>query len=586
MFLETPNICACETNNKHRLKIFVAVLFFMSIIPAVLAKTVIEYNNGGYEDVIVVMPKSENAKECLVQIDDNINFMSPVIERKISAYSEMAVFRLEKKNRPYYWRYQMKDANGLAGDWQNQLEVRTMIPSENELFFMEGNNYKITEPVKFYFYVRNDADYPNTYEYDVSIRTESIVDDEKVMEVKDVLFGKVVLGPKSSKLVKTEMKIKNELEVNKKYYALARVNDYRTIEDFYIEPSYKADIFTKELERMVGKKVKLYITNTSDENIRELKVNLVTSYNLKVDKWWDKREVTDMPPGATEYFEWDVDVLSPGKSEINIDIISDGGMQRIQKVFMPFEGSLVAERIGDLNVSVNEISELKINFANAVEHARSENIELVISGPEDAKDKIEVLNNGQMLNFGAGSSQCAKEFLDNCSVETTWKIIAKEAGAYQYYLKNDGFEITSTGPDSTDRGNIYVFAGKGKLNLTINGDEFMSEISSNKKEPFNYDVFIYNYAEEPDNVKIKIVPKGKGWYVHFYDEKELKNGNEFEVIIKANSSRKFRLVLNPESNDRINQNLTVTNPFEVRILASSSKNSENHDELRAIAKIE
>lgn len=554
----------------------------MSIIPAVLAKTVIEYNNGNSEDIIVVMPKSENAKEYVVQIDDNINFMSPVIEKKITADRERMVFRLEKKNGPYYWRYQMKDAKGFVGDWQNQLEVRKMIPAEDKLFFMEGDKYKITEPIKFYFYVRNDADHSNTYEYDISIRTESVVDNEKTMEVKDVLFGKVDLGPRSSKLVKATMSIKDELEVNKRYYAMARLNDYKAVEDFYIVPSYKADIFTKELEKMVGKKVRLYVTNTSDENIRELKVNMVTSYNLKVDKWWDRREAMDMAPGATEYFEWDVDVLGPGKSEVNIDIISDGGMQRLQKVFTPFEGSLVAERIGDLSVSVNEISEIKIKVANASEYARSENVELVIFGSEDMNNKIEVLDNDNISDFSAGSSQCAKEFSDGCSVELAWKIIALEAGTYEYYLKVKGFEITSAGAGSPNRGNLYAFEGEHKLNLTINGNEAMSEISSSKKEPFNYDIFIYNHSAEPDIAKIKITPKGKGWYVHFYDDKELKNSREFEVKIEADSSRKFRLVLNPESN----QNFPATNPFEVRISATSVKNSENYDELQAIAKIE
>lgn len=586
MFIKTNNICACETYNKRRLKLFVAVLFFISIIPAVIAKTVVEYNNGNYEDIILAMPESENAKEYMIEIDDNVNFMSPVIEKKVSADRERVVFRLERKNKPYYWRYRVKNMDGSVGDWQNQLEVKKTIPAENVLFFMEGNSYKIAEPIKFYFYVRNDGDYLNTYEYDISIRTEAVVDSKKTMEVKDVLFGKVDIGPKSSKLIKTKMKTKNELEVDKKYYAVARVNDYNAVEDFYIEPSYEADILTKELERMTGRRVGLYITNTSDENIDTLKANLVTSYNLKVDRWWDGKEAINIAPGAAEYFEWNVDVLSPGKSEVNIDVISDGGTQRLQKVFTPFEGSLVAEKISDLSVSVNEISDIKIKVANALEYARNENVELVIGGSTEMKNNIEILDNNQIFNFGAGSNQCANEFHDRCSVELNWKIVAKKAGIYEYHLKNNGFEIAPADAGLAHSANMYAFEGDRRLNLVINGDEARSEISSNKKEPFNYDIFIYNYSAESDTAKIKIIPNEKGWYVHFYDEKELKNGNEFELKIEANSSRRFRLVLNPESEGIKNQNWSVANPFEVRILASSAKNPKNYEEVRAVARIE
>lgn len=585
MFIETKNICACQTDNRHRLKVFVSVLFFISLMPAVLAKTVIEYNNGAYDDVVVVMPKSENAKGYTVQVDDNINFMSPVIERKITADREKLVFRLRKMAKPYYWRYQMEEKNGSFGDWQNQLELRNMVPPEDKLFFMEGNDYQISEPIGFYFYIRNDSDQPNAYEYDISIRTDAVVDKETTKEVKDVIFGKVNLGPRSSKLIKTEMKTEDDLEVNKKYYAVARVNEYSATEDFNIIPSYKADILTKELEKGTGKKVKLYITNTGSEALKTLKVNMSTSYNLQVEKWWDNREAAALAPGGVEYFEWDVKVLELGKSEVDFDVLSDGGTQRLQKVFMPYSGSLVAKEMPGINVAINEISNLKIRVANISETPVADDVELVIAGNAEAEGKIEVLEKNQEINVGSGSNKCSIDLTDDCSGELSWRLIGKEVGTYEYYLRSGGYDIKPALSEIVRSGKINVKKSIHILDITIDG-EADSETKTSNKGPFNYDITINNRSSNSDSVKIKIISEGKGWYVHFYDGKELLGGDEFTAEIGAESSKNFLLVLNPYSTDSGSLGKSVTNPFGVRVSAISAASAENYDEVRIFAKVE
>jgi hypothetical protein len=561
------------------------VLFFISLIPAVLAKTVIEYNNSKYDDIIVAMPKSENAKGYLVQVDDNINFMSPVIERKITADKDRLVFRLKKMVKPYYWRYQTEEKDGSLGDWQNQLELRGMVPAEDKLFFMEGSYYKISEPVRFYFYVRNDADLPNTYEYDISIRTDAIVDKEETIEVKDVIFGKVNLGPRSSKLIRTEMKTEDDLGVNKRYYAMAKVNDYSANEDFYIIPSYRADILTKELERGTGNKVKLYITNTSDEALKTLKVNMSTSHNLRIEKWWDDKGVTALESGEVEYFEWEVVVLELGKSEVDFDVFSDGGTQRLQKIFMPYSGALVAKEIPDINIPINEISELRVRIANTSDVPNADNVELVIAGGGEMENKIEVPEKNQKINAGPGSSDCAIDFADNCSGELVWKLIGREIGTYEYYLRSGGYDIKPAFSEIVKSGKINVKESVSDLDMTING-EIDSETRTSSKGPFYYDIMINNRSSSDDFVKIGIISEGKGWYVHFYDDKELQSGDEFTVEIGAESSRSFRLVLNPYSTDPGSIGKSVTNPFEVRMSAISTIDADNRDEVRISAKIE
>jgi len=555
-------------------------------MPAVLAKTIIENNNSGYEDAVLILPKIQNAKEYVIQIDDNLNFISPEIEKTVNTNKDKAIFRLKKRRTPYYWRYQVKNVNGEVGEWKNQLELKKYIPDADKMLIMDGRSYKISDPINFYFFIRNMGSLFRVYEYSVSIRTDVIINNESRTETRDVIYNKVTLAPDSYRLVRAEMKANDFLEVNKKYHAIARIDDYETAEDFYIEPSYKADIITSELERGTGKKVKLYITNTSDDEIKTLKASISTSYNIVVNGWWDKKEADNIKSGAVEYFEWDADITELSKSEIDIDIFSDGGTQRLRKVFMPYSGALVVKEVPDVDIFMNEISDIKLRIANISDISQNENIELAVTGMEGSEGKMEILDKYQTFKAGAGSVRCSNEFLDDCSADLVWKIIGKRAGTYEYYLTSRGYDIKISGENIVKHGVIHVMESDHALDLTINGNQSLLEKKSNKKEPFSYDLQLYNYSANADMAKIRITPKGKGWYVHFYDGNELKNGSEFETDIDADSSKMFRLILNPQSNDPKNFGTSVTNPFETQISVVSLKNASNSDQVRAVAEIE
>lgn len=586
MFIDTKNICDCQNRNKHRLKFFVSVLFFLSLLPVVMAKTIIEYNNSNYEYAVLRVPKIENAKEYIIQIDDSMNYMSPDIEKKIPANREKAIFRLLKKHKPYHWRYQVKLMNGEIGDWNNQLEVPKYTPSEDKLFMMEGDRFKISDRIFFYFYIRNDGDLPETYEYDASIRTDVVADNVRQSEARGVVYGKVDLTPKSYKLIRAEMKVGDFLEVNKEYHTVARIDGYEATKNFYIEPSYKGDISTKEIETGTGEKVKLYITNTSDEEIKSLKANMSTSYNLVVDEWWQMREVSYLAPGATEYFEWNMKVSEPGKSEVDIDILSDGGTQRLQKTFMSYMGALIVDDYPELYISANEITDIRFRIANILDVPKNTNVELVVVGLQDGGGKVDVLEENQKFESGEGSEECAKQFFESCSENLVWQVIGEKSGMYEYYLRSEGYVVKTTGIDYIKHGKLHVVSGTHTLSLKINGKESFSEIKSSKAAPFDFDLSIRNYSDDPEVVNVKIVSKGKGWFAHFYQDQELKNSDEFKVTIEANSTKNFRLMLSPQLTADNRLERSVPTRFEAQVKIASAENAENADEVSAVAVIE
>lgn len=570
---------------KNRIKTLLLLLLSIAVLPLALAILISIFDSR--ENIILVLPKMVEADYYSIQIDDDIHFLSPNAEKRISKEKSKIVLSLEKRNNPYYWRYRTINKDGSEGEWQDQLELKGVVPKEDIFFFMEGNDFEVDKPIDFYIFVRNTGEIQKDFSYNISVRSDLEENGKLDTEVEDILFGKISVGSNSDKLEKVTMRTGENLQIDRKFYAIAILGDYKSIVNFSIKPSYTAYSNTRGLERGIDNKVGLMVTNPTNEVIKSIKVNMSTSSNLKISEAWSGREIVDLGPRMTEFLQWDVDVLEVGETEISFDILSGGGVHNIQKKINLHHNVSLRADLPNRNIAINKPAELKVKIANPSESPVTAKLELVLINPVGVGEgSIKAEEKTKVIEIGAGSEECASGFLEKCSREAVWNVVGNRFGAYEYYIKsNDSkMEIVS---EPSRFGLIHVAQDESSLDLTIESNDIeLEKRTGSRREAVNFDIKLNNYSKSSDVVKIQVIPTGTGWHAYMHDGKDLKNNSEFVVDINPDSSKTFRLILSPYDKAYEGSKFVFSNPLKVEVIATSNNNHANNDKVYASAFLE
>ena len=95
------------------------------------------------DNIILSWPSLADAKEYILQVDDNSNFNSPIVEKRVSGSKTNLVVNLPKESKSYYWRVKTVNENNIEGDWQRQGDLKKSFHEEDFAILMDGEYYHI-----------------------------------------------------------------------------------------------------------------------------------------------------------------------------------------------------------------------------------------------------------------------------------------------------------------------------------------------------------------------------------------------------------------------------------------------------------
>lgn len=556
--------------------VLILVLLLFIVLPIIAFKNFYKpYKQTAKNNVILNWTPEANAKEYLIQVDDDPDFNSPNVEKRVSAGKTKMVVGVEPKEKPYYWRIKVVKEGSTESRWQSQGEFKESLPQSDFEILMDGEYYRIGEPVKFYLFIRNKGNAAKEFPYEISIESKDPETESAIREKHEALTGKIVVETESYKIEEISMIAKNNLKIGRVIYAVASSGEQKAVETFEIVPVYRTDIKTENLIKGKTGKVQLIVTNTSNSAIGEFKAKLsIESNKLKVKGWFSEKILRNFEPGKTGTIKWEVEAYDTGYAQLVIDILSDGIPDKTGKVVEISYANVLSIDLPNVTIPLNTPSVLKTKVINLSSSPVEAVLEFQHHYGEGSIYPIIVKETKKIVKVGPASEKCVFNKSGECVAEVEWEIKGTEYGTFFYKIKAEGFEVKNEG--------VIKIAEEGhKIDLIIDGDDKYSEkITTEKGEnkAIEFKIEVKNLSNLSDSVFIYIFPDGTGWYIKLYDEEELVKVANYTINIPPNSSHRVKITAAPYEGGT-----NFTNPLEIEIQAVSQKNSDANDTVIAKA---
>ncbi|MBN1971537.1 MAG: hypothetical protein JXR48_04125 [Candidatus Delongbacteria bacterium] len=208
----------------------------------------------------------ENAESYQLQLNDNQNFINPILEKENLTANNYQIDILLNNNTTYYWRVKYTSTDGVVGEWNSPFSftvnvgVTGLVSPTNEQVLM--NNKPLLD--------WNDANGAQYYEVQVSDNSN---------------FSNIVI--QNNTLITSQYQIDYDLNNQTKYYWRVRVINDSILGDWSTVWSFEANTPTE-----IGGTINSNTTFTSENNPYLVTNNLIVSENVTLT----------IEPGVKLYF--------------------------------------------------------------------------------------------------------------------------------------------------------------------------------------------------------------------------------------------------------------------------------------------